>query len=184
MNQKSLKDVLTCILRKLRIPVYVVGAEVVVTPLKFPCIIVKNTEKSRERGKHWICFYVLSEDTYQYFDSYGNELALYKDVKPPAGSLVKENCQVLQSSYTYLCGEYCLWFAFSRAVGITFEKFLSKFSSDVNHNDCLVRRFASSIPRIHPHNIYSNLHNYQSCLSRHLCPEYDKLFNKLRKLSQ
>jgi len=182
MNRRSIFETLRSLLRKRNTPVYVVGAEEVIKPTSYPCIIVKNTDYSWEVGKHWICFFVLSSHRYHYFDSYGNELSTYPNVVPPSGIIVKENCNVLQSASTYLCGEYCVWFAFSRALGVSYEAFLSRFSNNVRTNDCLVRRFASSIPGIHPHNIYSNIHREQTCLCRRLCPtSFDKYLNKMKK---
>jgi len=182
MNRKSISDTLTSLLHKYDVPVYVVAADDIVKPLKYPCIIVKNTDLRQDSGKHWICFYVLSSTTYEYFDSYANVLSTYQNIIPPNGTIVRENCSVLQSSSSYLCGEYCIWFALSRVVGIAYDKFLAKFSGNVNTNDCIVRRFASSIPGIHPHKIYSTPRRQQTCLCRRLCPiDFDKNFNKMRK---
>ena len=79
----------------------------------------------------------------EYFDSYGNPVNTY-NVQVP-GKIVNENCRVLQSAASETCGEFCLYFVYHRAIGISYNKIISNFSSRSGVNDRKVKKFVDSI---------------------------------------
>ena len=182
MNSDSVRYVLHCLLAKKHIPIYVTSAELEVKVEKYPALVVRNTDRSWERGSHWIGFILHSESSWEWFDSFGNSLSTYRHVTMPRGELKQENCKSLQSSVSYLCGEYVIMYFFNRFNGVTYKTFLSKFSTNTCRNDYIVRQFIASIPRIHLHHLYSNPRNQQGCKCRRLCPiSFDNNYNKLKK---
>ena len=67
--------------------------------------LIANTDTSNEEGTHWIAMFK-ENNLCEFFDSYG---------RPPfensyVGFNVKYNEMKLQSDYSEVCGEYCLYF--------------------------------------------------------------------------
>lgn len=98
-----------------------------------PCLIIVNNSTSKEKGEHWTCFY-MSENSSKnyYFDSFG-----MKPFMPSYQLFLKTNCKSymknvkrLQSSFSSVCGEYCLVFLLSCCKGLSMNAFLNQFSAD------------------------------------------------------
>jgi hypothetical protein len=80
---------------------------------KFPILIVQNTDKNKDPGKHLIAWFILSETHAEYFDSYGKKIKTYKNVQKPTSNIVFENCLSLQSPTSFVCGACCILFILS-----------------------------------------------------------------------
>ena len=78
---------------------------------KNKCFIF-NTDPSNLPGRHWIAVYVQNKNKIEYFDSYG------KIPKLPIFSKriqhIHWNKKRLQSPYSTICGEYCIYYLLKR----------------------------------------------------------------------
>ncbi|GFT69242.1 uncharacterized protein TNCV_2253951 [Trichonephila clavipes] len=78
---------------------------------------VCNIDSSTQPGSHWIAFYLLSPNEGEFFDSYGNEPTYFTG--PIANFALRynrmnNNPMTLQSNKTAVCGQYCLYYLYSR----------------------------------------------------------------------
>lgn len=125
-------------------------------PLIIPAqkFLIVNTAKRSEIGKHWVVIYTTSDSDLEYFDSYGE--------RPPEDMGlewlydVRTNTKRLQSTYTSVCGQYCLYFIYKRSCGLSMENIVSnKFSADnFLGNDSKVCRFVYDIFGLKTYNMY------------------------------
>jgi len=158
MNNTSILEGLRILLATSGIPFFVVSADNADTILfsKYPSIVIQNTDVVGGAGKHWIAWYVTNADIGELFDPFGLPLSRYKYVKPVVKNIVKENCTAVQQGHTYVCGEFCIYFAYHRAIGFSFENIMSRFRKSRWYNDYLVVKFVNSIAGFHRHSLYSN----------------------------
>jgi hypothetical protein len=87
----------------------------------YPYAAVLNTDKSSRSGQHWVAVYVPSKDVVEYFDSYGDlpneDIASYLCRYPE----VKRSIQPLQSLFSNVCGQFCIYFVIQRCLGRRYE---------------------------------------------------------------
>jgi len=178
MDEDGLRDLLWTLLRRYNVPFCVLPANVHVNITQYPTCIVRNTAKAGEWWGHWVAFFVTSPTTFEAFDSYANSIDVYRDIIKPEGTCVRENYMKIQQRFTYLCGEYCAWWLYSRVIGISYDSFIYRFSNNLGFNDNLVRRFIASVPNLHPHLMYTRRSERQTCFCLHQLPEFDKCRNK------
>lgn len=112
----------------------------------YPACFVCNVDKSTEPGTHWLAFYLPSSDKVEFFDSFGNEPTFFKG--PISNyvsqfSLVTFNPHTLQSNVSAVCGQYCIYFLFSRCRGKTMKNIFSQFVFKNICNDQLVYNFVA-----------------------------------------
>ena len=119
---------------------------------KFPCCFIVNTESSDSEGLHWLAIYIPSSRKMEFFDSYGNPPSFFKG--PIADFAVQfskmdYNPMTLQSNTTAVCGQYCIYFLFSRCRGIPLKTIISSFVTNHLSNDIRVYNFVSKYFRVH-----------------------------------
>jgi hypothetical protein len=112
---------------------------------KYPILIVQNTDRIKDPGQHWIAWFILSNTHAEYFDSYGKTVETYKNVEMPTSNIVLENCLSLQSPTSFVCGAYCIYYLYYRALGKSYKEILNSFSKNVVKNDRKVEMFVKSI---------------------------------------
>lgn len=97
-----------------------------------PSLIIINSSQSNMVGEHWTTIF-LSENPSKnyYFDSFG-----MKPFLPSYQLFLKNNCNSymknvkrLQSSFSNVCGKYCLVFLLACCKGICMNTFLKQFSA-------------------------------------------------------
>lgn len=101
----------------------------------FPCGFVANTDPSTEPGTHWITYYFPSPEKGEFFDSYGFPPEHYDLNVYPIDVI---NSRKLQSSWSEVCGQYCIFYLYHRSRGMSMNKIVNLFSDNVNVNDCNV----------------------------------------------
>ena len=103
----------------------------------FPRGFVANTDPSTEPGTHWVSFYFPSREKGEFFDSYGYPPEYYGE---PFQSYNVEtiNSHKLQSSWSEVCGHYCIFYLYHRSRGYSMSKIVNMFSSNTMINDCKV----------------------------------------------
>ena len=116
---------------------------------KYPCGFVANTEPSGRPGTHWIAFYFPSEGEGEFFYSYGRSPNYYKEFKKFLGKHSWDyNKRKLQSDWSDVCGQYCIFYLSHRARGVSMKKIVQMFSNDTMLNDQKVFRFVQTHFRI------------------------------------
>ena len=86
---------------------------------RYPCGFVANTDPSSGPGTHWVAFYFPSEEKGEFFDSYGHAPEYYRK---SFGDFLKSrawdfNRRKLQSAWSDVCGQYCIFYLSHRARG-------------------------------------------------------------------
>ncbi len=113
----------------------------------FPCGFVANTDPSTEPGTHWVVFHFPNHKTCEFFDSYGQQPEHYSEsfktyLEPFEW---KRNVRKLQSSWTEVCGHYCIFYLYQRACGHSMKNIVSMFGNNTLLNDrnvsCYVKKY-------------------------------------------
>ncbi|XP_067945020.1 uncharacterized protein F54H12.2-like [Watersipora subatra] len=108
----------------------------------FPSCAVINTKPHTERGEHWVCFIKNRDRTGIYFDSYG-----YAPYNLPEVGDVLANCidwtynaKSLQTPFSTVCGEYCIFFLTHMAKGFPLDHIINLLddNGDTFANDAFV----------------------------------------------
>jgi hypothetical protein len=100
---------------------------------RYPCGFVANTDPSSEPGTHWVAFYFPSEQKGEFFDSYGRAPEYYRDSF--GDFLDKHSCawdfnrRKLQSAWSDVCGQYCIFYLSHRARGQSMNTIVQLFDN-------------------------------------------------------
>ena len=110
---------------------------------KYPCGFVANTDPSSGPGTHWVAFYFPSEEKGEFFDSYGHAPEYYRK---SFGDFLKSrawdfNRRKLQSAWSDVCGQYCIFYLSHRARGQSMSNIVHLFNNDTVLNDTKVSQF-------------------------------------------
>ena len=109
---------------------------------RLPAACVVNTDPKDKPGEHWVALYQDQADVIEYFDSFGMHPSKQRlDLPVLKSKRVVRQSNVLQTMITAVCGQYCMFFLFHRAAGLSFAKIISMFSSNTCANDILVKSF-------------------------------------------
>ena len=101
-----------------------------------PSAYVVNLDPSHMPGSHWVVIYCTRKSK-EYFDSYGLPPTI-KRLKRKLGSRFKYNNRQLQSLYSTICGQYCLYYIWRRCCGDSMRQIISSFSTNTIANDLFV----------------------------------------------
>ena len=97
-----------------------------------PKLFIVNTQTSDLPGSHWVCFFLSEKGPPEFFDSLGQTPQYYQEnfenflVNHGYNYLIN-SCPV-QSPNSTACGYFCLFYAYLRCRGYSFENIMSKFS--------------------------------------------------------
>ena len=94
---------------------------------KYPCEFVANTDPSTKPGIHWVSIYLSS---------------------PRKGSWFDSNDRKLQSDWSDVCGQYCIFFLSHRAPGYSMNKIVQLFDDNTMLNDAKVSHFVKTHFRV------------------------------------
>lgn len=126
---------------------------------KYPSCYIINSDKSSEPGTHWLCVYVDSPRSVNFFDSYGLELSNYKEIDNFVHRIISDEGRdssvhalsgtPLQGDLSDVCGHWCIVFVDVLSQGLTFDEFLNIFntnsaSTDAGTYDSFVRAYVLS----------------------------------------
>ena len=115
---------------------------------RYPCGFVANTDPSSQSGTHWIAFYFASEHKAEFFDSYGQPPDHYRDSF--VDFLDKHsyewdfNKRKLQSIWSDVCGQYCIFYLSHRARGHSMNQIVQMFTANTMLNDAKVFKFVKN----------------------------------------
>ena len=118
-------------------------------PLHLPptFAMVVNTHPSNKPGEHWVAFYVdrnIRCVEGEYFDSYGLP-------PPPDFELLLDRCCLnykfnrhqLQDYFSFVCGQYCIYYLYHRFHGESLGSICSRLREAGDKNDSIVANFVS-----------------------------------------
>ena len=109
--------------------------------ISYPCVLVVNTDLAGSPGEHWTCVYIDAFQKGVFFDSYG-----IGPRHPVLLAFLNYHCLSwfhseipIQSVFSTKCGEFCLYFLFLRARGVSLQRILSPFDRlRLDKNDIFV----------------------------------------------
>ena len=108
-----------------------------------PTLFIVNTDPAHLPGSHWLGVYV--SDRSEHFDSAGQQpLPRLKNFLASQSeySVYMYNSMRIQDNSSYTCGLFCLMYAYYRSRGVSFNSFLSMFSSsNLEQNESVVKYF-------------------------------------------
>ena len=113
---------------------------------------VCNTACKESPGEHWIAIYIDDEGKGEYFDSYG----LYPN--DTFACFLQNNCHSwdrtiipLQNPLTTVCGQYCIFWLYSKGLGFTTPCIIESLKNSYNSDTCVLefvnRRFSGVTKR-------------------------------------
>lgn len=112
---------------------------------KRPFCLIVNSAPSTSEGQHWLAVFVDKDGQGEMFDSYGHDATFYDQ---RLEVFLKKNCSYhtfnsneLQSLWTSVCGQYCLYFLLHRCRLIPANSIIGLFTRNKEHNDQLVDTF-------------------------------------------
>ena len=100
----------------------------------YPCGFVANTDPSYKPGTHWVAFYFVSKEKGEFFDSYryppNHYKRSFKDFLDKHSYDWNFNDRKLQSNWSDVCGQYCIFYLGHRARGFSMKKIVQLFGND------------------------------------------------------
>ena len=119
---------------------------------RYPCGLVVNTDPSDEPGTHWVAFYFPSKGKGEFFDSYGHPPDYYnssfKNFLERHSREWSFNNRKLQSVWSDVCGQYCIFYLIHRAPEKSMKKIVQLFGNDTVLNDSKVAWFVKTHFRV------------------------------------
>jgi len=108
----------------------------------FNMFYIFNNQTSKFGGQHWLAL-CKKDNRIEFFDSYGLGLRFYGKhfVNFKKKYVVHENNKKLQSIYSNVCGQFCLFYLYYRHKGYTMHEIEKMFTSDSVRNDKIVKQF-------------------------------------------
>lgn len=94
---------------------------------------IANTDVSSKPGRHWCAFYFDGSGQSEFFDSYGKAPDYYNNM---FASCLRNNSVVqvyngkqLQSNFSNVCGQYCVYFLSQRVRGHNFKDIVKQLQN-------------------------------------------------------
>ncbi|MEW8548441.1 MAG: hypothetical protein AB2693_33480, partial [Candidatus Thiodiazotropha sp.] len=112
---------------------------------------IANTDVGNKPGKHWCAFYFDGFGRSEFFDSYGKPPQYYNNdflscLRRNSGVWIY-NTKKLQSHYSNVCGQYCLYFLIHRVRGQSFGEIVKT----LEESKCTDQYVYDYVTRIFPY---------------------------------
>lgn len=94
----------------------------------FPSAMVVNIDPSWQDGSHWIAIFIQSNNSVEYYDSFGIWPPLNPDILRFLNnfSTIIYNEIPLQSMHSKSCGKHAIYFIFQKSLGRSFDEIISR----------------------------------------------------------
>ena len=132
MYASQLQHVVDHDLRTTRQFLGVFSANTLPERMPFRSMAIVNCCNNNLPGMHWIALY--QGDKMEVFDSFGLPPQAY-NLQLPQAAAVTYNAKQIQSNYSVVCGQYCLYYCYFKARGYGINDIISVFSNDYFSND-------------------------------------------------
>lgn len=111
-------------------------------PTRLPACYVINTDQSDGDGQHWVAFFIDTDKTADYWDSYGTPplQLIYGWLRRQGCHPIRYNRRMIQGFTSRTCGAYCTYFLHMRSMGVPLSLICDTFRGyQFDFNDSLVR---------------------------------------------
>jgi hypothetical protein len=111
-------------------------------PTRLPASYVINTDRARDKGQHWVAFFIDKDKSTDYWDSYGTAPVrkMYRWLRARKCDPIRYNRKMVQGFTARTCGAYCVYFLHMRAMGVPLDMITDTFINyQFDYNDALVR---------------------------------------------
>ena len=114
--------------------------------IHYPCALVCNTKPKNHQGEHWVAIIKDSDNHGFYFDSFGMPPCLPEFIDCMNFCATWDyNKQQLQSPFTTVCGQYCIFYLLYSFRGYSMENIIYLLNEgDFESNDILVHSFVAA----------------------------------------
>ena len=111
--------------------------------LRFPCTFIINTDKQTEPGEHWLAFYYDKNKNATFFDPCGLSPKVYglEAYLKNTSSNWSFNSKRIQSFFSVLCGEICIFFLYFVSRNFSLNFILNLFSNNYEQNEKVILNF-------------------------------------------
>jgi len=122
-----------------------------ITPRKFPLVIICNTERKFKAGKHWVAFFMRRRpDPIEYFDSYSQDMRVYNKYFLDFARRMSQNIirmpYSLQCLDSEFCGQYCITYLYYRLKNVSINYIYSSiFTHKCRQNDEFVAKLVKQM---------------------------------------
>lgn len=101
--------------------------------------MIVNTQPSTQKGRHWVSFYRKNKTCpIEFFDSFGRKPYISYFLKFLKGEQFIYNNLAVQSVFTNVCGQYCIFYILARHFDIPYFQIIELFK---NGGDTFVAKF-------------------------------------------
>lgn len=151
--------------------------------------IIFNSDDSTKSGLHWLALYKEPKKDLEFFDSFAMPISFYspfvkKYIANISNEIILNNIQ-LQSNFSEVCGQFCIYFLLKRINNISFKNIVNEFDqNNLNNNDNIVKTFVDiNFKMTHlTNNIKMYTINSNSKLKCNLC-QCCKNYNHFNKMN-
>ena len=112
-------------------------------PPRRPLMLVANTDKHDQPGRHWISIYIGDDgESTEYFDSMGLSPPMNFEIflNKFSNSWIYNDCKI-QSVLSHFCGHYCIMFCILKNSMYSMLEIISCFTDDTMLNDTVAHKF-------------------------------------------
>ena len=117
----------------------------------YPAALIANVDRHDQEGSHWVAIYFTKTKEGEFFDSFGRHPSMCSlHFKPFLNKFSKAwtyNQRSLQSFWSAVCGQYCLYYLLHRVRGNSMASIVSTFNQSRTQND---KKVHASIQRLYP----------------------------------
>ena len=110
-----------------------------ITIESYPAALIANVDTHDKSGSHWVAFYFNKSRQGEFFDSYGRHPArcspLFETFLKKFSVTWTYNKKSLQSFWSTVCGQYCLYYLLRRARRNSMASIISTFNHNRTQND-------------------------------------------------
>ena len=120
---------------------------------KYPIALIVNVDDHTQPGSHWLAVFIDRYHCGEFFDSYARHPSMYNEkfVK-----FLNKHCKEwvfnekpLQSYWSTVCGQYCLFYLLNKVKGMSLRSILAHFTNNRVQNDRLVHSYINRHYPIH-----------------------------------
>lgn len=124
-------------------PLDLLGRKSVISK-KYDNYYVCNTQPQTESGQHWVAVHVdKSQVVGEFFDSYGQKpLQEFNNFLKINTEKWYRTDKVLQSPFTSVCGQYCIFYVYHKCLGMSLTDIL--YLLNVDNPDIVVNEFVNT----------------------------------------
>lgn len=111
----------------------------------YPAALIANIDTHDQDGSHWVAIYLTKTKRGEFFDSFGRHPSMcsrhFKPFLETWSDAWTYNQRSMQSFWSAVCGQYCLYYLLRRVRGNSMASIVSTFNQSRVENDKKVHAF-------------------------------------------